>query len=181
MDSVELLDTNGDRVNPARLRINHQNRVLDTTTRLTILIYPRNRERLRYPDVVIDETPPVRCFLYDWMQYINFKLQREAQNIITAKEQQLPQASAFDAFPRSQATFCSIVSATWEPVYSDQGAQTAELYDLLDRLIKQPEPVFEPQELITSVRITSNGDVRVTANGDRRVAIVNDETLVEAA
>lgn len=183
MDGIQILNAQGDTIDPARVRITHESRVLDTTTRLRVAVSPKNALGLFYPLVEIDETPPVRCFLYDWLQYVNFKLQREFGNVITSKEQQTKTAQAFDIFPRRQASFVEVVTASWEPVYSTMPAETGELYLLLDRLINLPPVELEDQELITSFRVTADDDRRVTANGDVRVTVVNilPANLPEAA
>lgn len=178
MDSLEITNRSGNRNTPARVRITHENRVLSPATRFALMVVPDNKQGLAYPAVVIDESPPVNCFLYDWLQYVNFKLQREAQNITTAKEQQLKTLQAFDVYPRSQASFCSIVSAAWEPDYTTEAAQTEELYLLLDDLINQPAVEFEPQDLVTAFRVTAGGSQRITRTGDTRVSVVNTEQLI---
>lgn len=174
MDAITILNASGNRVNPSRVRIEHQQQVLDTTTVLSILVAPLNKDGLSYPVALIRESPPVRCFIYDWLQYVNFSLQRQFGNIITSKEEQLKTAAAFDVFPNRQAEFTRVTDASWEPVYTDQPAQTGELYLLLDRLLNLKPVEFEDEDLVSSVRITAAGDVRVTASGDRRIAILAD-------
>lgn len=179
MDAIEIVQPAGDRSDPARLRITHDDRVLDVGTRFQVLITPRNRGLFAYPAAIVSERPPVRCYLYDWLQYINFSLQRQFGNILTAKESQLPTLDTFDVYPARQASYCTIQEAAWEPEYTDLPPQTAELYNLLDALIKLPDVEFEDQDIVTFVRITSGGDVRITAGGDRRIVKLLDSEAAQ--
>lgn len=174
MDAIEILSAGGDRIDPARIRISHEQRVLDVGTVLAVSVIPQNKQRFAYPTAEILESPPVKCYLYDWLQYINYKLSLELGNITTSKEQQLADVVTFDVFPIRQAEYCFVESAEWIPEYTDEPAQTELLYAYLDNLIKLPSPTIPYEEIIsvTVRRITSNGDVRVTSIGDTRVGVL---------
>lgn len=173
--TATILQSDGNRTDPARFRLDLDGEAFAQGSSVSMTFSLLQEEGLVIQNFEITAVVPFAFPCWDFFEYLYFLFDRQYQNWALGKVLQKEDDIRLDIYPRVDAEFSRLTEVALDATYVPLSeVDEVEFLVLIEKAALSNRWVYSPTDVITTFRVTVEGDQRITTNDDLRVAIFTD-------